>query len=470
MSTSFVKYSSNDKSRNFEIDQTKQKRREREKERKRVTNFRRGFSIHHKTQNTRTTARNHSTTSTTTNTMEDQGTNFANGDTNKAKKRTVIVGTSETGTPPLVPSGNIETMIFKFHNFAELPHHGNNVTESKPINCHGYDWCFCIYPGGFNHPKTKPGFTSAMFGLKSPTNMNVEVKTLTKFRCGTSESQSEPRVYDNTQDFIIFELEKREKILQHHLESDGSLTIEVDLDIYVPKTKVWYPTIIKDEPFLSKLYDEEDETNASFDVNGKKFDFHRNVLKLRAPGLYEAVQECQGKGLIPISDVDESVFDVIRKYIYNVLEIEMTDLWESLDTTKTILVAADKFECTPLKLYAESVLVDKFLTPDSCAMLLVLADSHSCPLLKEAAQKVYKNDPAAVSKSDGWKNLIVDCPKLLCELLHYCTIPVPSYDENNVDTWDVTTLRKKLQDSNLEICDGSKEMLVKQWKDQQDSK
>ena len=360
----------------------------------------------------------------------------------------------------MVPSGNVQTMIFKFHNFAELPHGPGNYTRSKTIKCHGYDWYLDLFPGVPGVWNDPVGFTSfSLYGL----NMICEVKAVVTFRCGIWEALSEPTIINLG---LGFGWQTREETIQRFLDSNGSLTLEVDLDIFVPKTKVWYPKIIKDGPFLSKLYDEEDETNVTFDVNGKKFNFHRLVLKLRAPGLYEAVQEWQGRGYITISNVDENVFNVIRKYIYTVLDFEMADLWESLDTTTTILVAADKFECTPLKLYAESILVEKFLTPDSCAMLLVLADSHSCPLLKEAGQRVYKKDPEAVSKSFGWNDFIVDCPKLLGDLLHYCTTAEPAYDENNVETWDVTTLRTKLQDSDMEICDGSKEMLVKQWKNQ----
>jgi len=42
-------------------------------------------------------------------------------------------------------------------------------------------------------------------------------------------------------------------------------------------------------------------------------------------------------------------------------------------TAKKILTAAECFDCTHLKLYAESVIMDKFLTAANAATLLFLA-------------------------------------------------------------------------------------------------
>ena len=162
--------------------------------------------------------------------------------------------------------------------------------------------------------------------------------------------------------------------------------------------------------------------------------------------------------------IDRDTFGVIHQYIYAMLDVDAVGTWDSLEKTQSILQAADKFGCTPLKLYAESVLTNKFLMPDTCAALLVMADSYSCPLLKEAAKDMYKEHSVAVLRSDEWKNLMMDCPKLLSELLCACSVASCSYKEDKVKTWDVPTLRKKLQDAKLDL-DGSKEMLVKRWKD-----
>ena len=49
-----------------------------------------------------------------------------------------------------------------------------------------------------------------------------------------------------------------------------------------------------------------------------------------------------------------------------------------------------------MKLYAESVLVDKYLTSRVAADLLLFADSISCALLGEAAMDMFAANTAAV--------------------------------------------------------------------------
>jgi BTB/POZ domain len=223
----------------------------------------------------------------------------------------------------------------------------------------------------------------------------------------------------------------------------------------------------------TKLYDETDEANVSLVVEGKVFHAHRVALKIQAPGLYELVEEFTGEGPISIekTNFDGNVlsietFDVIHRFIYTVLDLEDNNnqLWDTLEKTQNICCAADLFGCTTLKLYAESVLVEKYLKAETCGALLVLADSHSCALLKEAAQHLYKNDASSVSQSDGWKSLVTDSQKLLAELLHCCTVASSSENHEDIDSWSVTTLREKLQEAKLDL-DGSKEMLIKRMKD-----
>jgi hypothetical protein len=55
-----------------------------------------------------------------------------------------IVGVAHVGTKPSPPT-EPHTMVFNFHNFANLTE--NNYT-SPSILCHGYHWKLCLYPNG----------------------------------------------------------------------------------------------------------------------------------------------------------------------------------------------------------------------------------------------------------------------------------------------------------------------------------
>jgi hypothetical protein len=55
-----------------------------------------------------------------------------------------IVGVAHVGTKPSPPT-EPHTMVFNFHNFANLTE--NNYT-SPSILCHGYHWKLFLYPNG----------------------------------------------------------------------------------------------------------------------------------------------------------------------------------------------------------------------------------------------------------------------------------------------------------------------------------
>ena len=113
--------------------------------------------------------------------------------------------------------------------------------------------------------------------------------------------------------------------------------------------------------------------------------------------------------------------------------------------------------------------MDKFLTATIAAKMLILGDSYSCALLKEAAMNLYASDPSAVRGSDGWSEL-KESTYLLDELLKSVDQKFMSYKNDHdatiattVDNLDVTSLREQLQESKLEV-DGCRSMLVARLK------
>jgi hypothetical protein len=94
------------------------------------------------------------------------------------------------------------------------------------------------------------------------------------------------------------------------------------------------------------------------------------------------------------------------------------------------------------------------------AGLLLLADSHSCGLLKEASMNPYMTDSKGFMNKDSndnnnWEEL-QESAKLSTELLVYT-------NSDDVDDFDVTLLRERLQMVDLDM-DGSREILVEQCK------
>ena len=112
--------------------------------------------------------------------------------------------------------------------------------------------------------------------------------------------------------------------------------------------------------------------------------------------------------------------------------------------------------------------------------MLLLADSHSCALLKEASMNAFVTDPkTAMESHDDWNN-IQESTKLLEELFIHATsgrsntkyssvVTNGDGTVNDADGLDVTSLRERLQKYHLDV-DGSKKMLLKRWKNHCGSK
>lgn len=145
------------------------------------------------------------------------------------------------------------------------------------------------------------------------------------------------------------------------------------------------------------------------------------ILALRAKILYELhceesspLEEDSENDLkvVDLPGIDRDIFEAMLEHIYTVKQ----PIIEDEATAQKLLLAADRFCLTDLKLYVESVLVDRFVTAENAASLLLLADSHSCALLKEASMDLYVSDPASVSHSSGWA-MVEESEKIISELL-----------------------------------------------------
>jgi hypothetical protein len=192
----------------------------------------------------------------------------------------------------------------------------------------------------------------------------------------------------------------------------------------------------------------------SFFVREMEYRAHKIILALRAKKLCEIARECDSdvpiRIPIPISSVRKEIFKIILDFVYHVKKPD----FENQDIAIELLIAADRYECVHLKLHVESVIVDKFLTAGNAATLLIIADSYSCALLKEAAMHLIVTETETVKNTEAWLK-IEESNRLLKELLE-CSV---CFHKPVGDRLDVTALREKLEEANLEL-DGSREVLA----------
>uniref|UniRef100_A0A7S4AE50 BTB domain-containing protein n=1 Tax=Pseudo-nitzschia australis TaxID=44445 RepID=A0A7S4AE50_9STRA len=378
-------------------------------------------------------------------------------------KRNLVDCVSVGGPPKKLM--NVQTIRFVIYDFKDHPAKREELVYSPVLRAHGHLWTIKVYPRGCAKSSRDTEYVSCF--MKYAEKKPHKPAAIIDMRCKKHELKgSEIRVFDHCwgyKDFL-----KRDLILDNYLEEDGSLVIEIDIQLAVNQQLVWYPKELHRQDTLAQLYQDATSETADiiFDVGGKEYRAHKTILSVRAKTLFELSKEYEDHVPVPINFTRRETFKTILDFVYTVKTPEIVDE----DTATEILVASDRLDCIDLKLYVESVIVDKFLAPTNAAMMFILADSHSCGLLKEAAMNLFAFDPDKVRESEGWSE-IEESNRLLREIiwhislgyLHSSKFDSECYN-NEVDRLDVASLREQLRAANLEV-DGSRELLIKRIKE-----
>jgi hypothetical protein len=373
--------------------------------------------------------------------------------------------------PKLVP-GEAVTVRFLIFDFLSRTENRGEYFLTDTVVVHGYPFKLMIYPRGDND-----SYFDFAVHLKYVEDdlkqFPVDARAIFRSRGGLSYTLNKRTFDENRKSSRVPNFARRDEICDEF----GTLTINLEMYIETEKKMVWYPPSTRLDHIGTKLFRSNKESDVSFTVgsSGKVFKAHKCVLALSSTHLYELVltelndtNEESHDINITLADVDETAFEKILKFIYIGEYPVMTNDEEK--SIKDIFLTADRLNCTDLKLYAESVLIEKYLVPSNAAEMLLFADSHSCSLLKEASMNAYATDPkTAMASEDGWSKL-VESKDLIVELLVYTNLGRKTYSpvadstaSDDVDSLDITSLRERLQKSNLDY-DGSREMLVKRWK------
>jgi hypothetical protein len=240
------------------------------------------------------------------------------------------------------------------------------------------------------------------------------------------------------------------------------------LQISAGSKRVWYPKELQQQAVLNELYQTASNKTADvvFVVEGNEYHAHKMILSCRALALFDLCKEYQGEQQsIPISGIKGATFEKILVFVYTVKLPDIEDATSAVE----LLLAADRFDCTDLKLYVESIITDRFLSVTNAASMLILGDSHSCALLKAAAMDLHASDMNDVMESEDWPK-VEESNRLLAELLKSAgnklaaskNVNAVEYDVN-ANLLNVTTLRGLLEDTHLEV-DGSLEIIIERLK------
>jgi hypothetical protein len=375
--------------------------------------------------------------------------------------------------------------------------------------------CFLVVDGGDGSDE-QPQDESLSSSSSSSSSSSLSLSSDFEFALRIQNWRMVPRRCELRSDVAYgFMGHTREKILQQGLDEDGTLVVDVTLKFWSQppqKTTVWYPNKKCKQKYNDnasyynknmggQLFRSQEFADISYLVDKTVFRAHKCVLAVRARPLLELAlhngnnnnnsnnssnNNNNNNEPIEIPNVEEGVFRVFLDYLYTSSEENLLRFLETHDdddnknisaaaVAESLLVVADKFGATDLKVLVESVLADKFLSEANCFQMLLLADSHWCALLKEEAMRLYCSDPMASIRGskNGW-NLLQESPKLLSELLFRSaqqqvdrgkptrgTKSINNHNNNRfLQDLSVGALRDRLEEAGLDP-DGSKEMLVR---------
>jgi BTB/POZ domain len=258
-----------------------------------------------------------------------------------------------------------------------------------------------------------------------------------------------------------------------HAGRGGTLIITVHFKLLaagdsttITTERVWKPSKISPHPTLTKMRTDSTWTDIAFAVAGRSFKAHRSILAQHAPALMRLAEKNEEdssdtkKTMIELPDVDPLAFAYLLAYCY---DGSLPRPFRTFDKVNSLLIAADRFECTSLKLYVEHYAAENVLRGTNAADFLLLADSMSCAFLKEAALGEIAFVPEAVFRSDGWTR-VMKSERLMMEVMRarYCE-PTKEDKKRRAECMSVDTLRYQLEARRLDV-DGSRETLVKRFK------
>lgn len=378
---------------------------------------------------------------------------------------------------------NCQTMKWSIPNFLDRPElPGEFFYASTVQRAHGIPWRLKVYPRD-NHYSNDPDLPApeeqTFYVLEHLGNDNQEIIFRGAARWGRSRCYGlgDPTKVSGGGSAVIA-CRDRSKVIDPNskiLDRDGTLTLTIDLDTTVnwktegPKDErktVWHPSPIQRQPIVANLFLQSGTSDVVFEVYGHQFPAHKAILSAQAPFLYEICEEFENGATVPIHEVSPDTFRCVLEFVYTLLDRSCI-VWKDAKTTEATLVAADRLGCTGLKLLAESILVEKHLNYQSCGNLLLLADAHSCPLLKEAA---LQNHTCQLKNTPEWESiakspqLVIDLKIAFDERQQGTDHPRCHQHSTGVDALNVTTLRDRLENAGLDL-DGDRETLAKRFQE-----
>jgi len=372
-----------------------------------------------------------------------------------------IAGTGRLGAPKYLSEK--EMMVFKVHDFENLE---KKDYETSNVSCHGHEWYIKIYPWGRIADAKEKEMISAFLCIVGPPTTGLKANWDISI-AGVHNSSTNNTFCEAEKEYGWTNFVQRSDALTK-LDTDGTLNISVGLQVWSDKKAEWQPNSgIRQN--LTRLYQKDEGMDVTFLLGTDRVRAHRYVLAIQCPILHEMTTGQTSCPEVEIEGADPDLFATMIRYMY--FEA-LPDDFDLAENGIGLLKLADRFGYSYLKLRLEVDVVESgMISIESAADMLLLADAHSCALLKETAMDLVVGNPSKIAKTAGW-TVLKESPSLLAEVYEYerplTVYAAKSHSGNeNPELLSVSALRKWLADRGLDV-DGTKEMLVKRFKTGED--
>ena len=149
-----------------------------------------------------------------------------------------IVGTASVGDSPKILMDRAKTFRLTFHNFNGMKHARGEYLSPPPFEAYGYLWKFRLYPKGNQQSDNDTEVVSCFLECMEDDKDVPAPSARMTFRCKEYKKSFATCVYRINMMRGVNNYLKRGDVLEHYLEEDGSLIIEVDVRITVDSKRV----------------------------------------------------------------------------------------------------------------------------------------------------------------------------------------------------------------------------------------
>lgn len=374
-----------------------------------------------------------------------------------------------TGTDYGSP-GAKKTLRVQFDGFEDLPHEVRDHTDGPEAELHGHTWKLYIRPGGEN--EEHKDWVAVFLYLHSPppdAGVKAEVTLRLINQAGGADyaipmdagsiwgKDDNPLGASPTWGYDSFI--KRADVLDPAKGwlKDGAIIVEADIQVYSKTPPLWRPPSRVLSNFL-RLFESGAASDVTFVVEGERIAAHRAVLVAQASVLSGWCDDAEAGADIHVGDITAADFKEILRFLY-CDELSSPDVLATAEHARVMLKAANRLGVIRLKQLAEIELATQHLSVESTADLLLFADAHTCPLLRESAVGRFVSQAPDVMATEGWTRL-GESNSLLRELMGLLASPrkraAPDAEgEDRIKRLRVSELRTELSEKGLET-DGSR--------------